>query len=144
MSDRTEPEAERPARPPMDIGQLIVDRAKPVLREGGYAYEGPLVAEKWTRLPDGDFLVLLKLGNGDRYMHLRCVTLYHPRVGDYFHGRETAEAAYAEATKQPYVEPPGPHERFASAEAKAAYEREMAEIIEEGRRRKEGTPPEAS
>ena len=36
MSDRTEPEAERPARPPMDIGQLIVDRAKPVIREGGY------------------------------------------------------------------------------------------------------------
>ena len=64
MSDRTEPEAERPARPPMDIGQLIVDRAKPVIREGGYAYEGPLVAEKWTRLPGGDFLVLLKLGNG--------------------------------------------------------------------------------
>ena len=74
----TETEAERPARAPMDIGQLIVDRAKPVLREGGYAYEGPLVAEKWTRLPDGDFLVLLKLGNGDRYMHLRCVTLYPP------------------------------------------------------------------
>ena len=143
MSDRTEPEAERPARPPMDIGQLIVDRAKPVLREGGYAYEGPLVAEKWTRLPDGDFLVLLKLGNGDRYMHLRCVTLYHPRVGDYFHSRETAEAAYAEATKQPYVEPPGPHEHFASPEAKAAYEREMAEIIEEGRRRREARPQEA-
>jgi hypothetical protein len=39
-------ESERPARPPMDIGQLIVDRAKPVLHEGGYAYEGPLVAEK--------------------------------------------------------------------------------------------------
>jgi hypothetical protein len=56
MSDRTEPEAERPARIPMDIGQLIVDRAKPVLHEGGYAYEGPLVAEKWTRLPGGDFL----------------------------------------------------------------------------------------
>ena len=117
MGDRTGTEAERPARPSMDIGQLIVDRAKPVLREGGYAYEGPLVAEKWTRLPGGDFLVLLKLGNGDRYMHLRCVTLYHPRVGDYFHSRETAEEAYAEAARQPYVEPPGPHGRFASAEA---------------------------
>ncbi len=140
----TETEAERAACAPMDIGQLIVDRAKPVLHKGGYTYEGPLVAEKWTRLPDGDFLVLLKLGNGDRYMHLRCVTLYHPRIGDYFHSRETAEEAYAAATRQPYVEPPGPHERFASAEAKAAYEREMAEIIEEGRRRKEGTPPEAS
>jgi hypothetical protein len=35
----TETEPERPARPPMNIGQLIVDRAKPVIREGGYAYE---------------------------------------------------------------------------------------------------------
>ena len=143
MSDRTEPEAERPARPPMDIGQLIVDRAKPVIREGGYAYEGPLVAEKWTRLSGGDFLVLLKLGKGDRYMHLRCVTLYHPRIGDYFHSRETAEKAYAEATKQPYVEPSGSHERFASPEAKAAYEREMADTIEEGKRRREARPQEA-
>ena len=140
----TETEAERPARPSMDIGQLIVDHAKPVLREGGDAYEGPLVAEKWTRLPGGDFLVLLKLGNGDRYMHLRCVTLYHPRVGDYFHSRETAEAAYGAATRQTYVEPPGPHERLASAEAKAAYEREMAEMIEEGKRRREAKPQEAS
>ena len=144
MSNRTnEAEEKRPAPVPMDIGQLIVDHAKPVILASGYTYEGPLAAERWTRLPDGDFLVLLKLGNGDRYMHLRCVTLYHPRVGDYFHSRETAEAAYAEATKQPYVEPPGPHERFASAEAKAAYEREMAEIIEEGRRRREARPQEA-
>ena len=66
------------------------------------------------------------------------------RVGDYFHSRETAERTYAEAIKQPYVEPPGPHERFASAEAKEAYEREMAEIIEEGRRRREARPQEAS
>ena len=112
----------------MDIGQLIVDHAKPLLRRAGYAYEGPLVAERWTRLPDGDFLVFLKLGNGDRYMRLRCVTLYHPRVGDYFHSRETAEEVYAEATKQPYVEPPGPHERFASAEAKEAYEQALPTI----------------
>ncbi len=144
MSDMAETQAERPARTPMDIGQLIVDRAKPVLREGGYAYEGPLVAERWTRLPDGDFLVLLKLGSGNRYMHLRCVTLYHPRVGDYFHSRETAEEAYAEAARRPYIEPPGPHERFASPKAKEAYEREMSEIIEEGRRRREGSPQVAS
>jgi hypothetical protein len=128
---------------PMDIGQLIVDRAKPVIRAAGYAYEGPLAAERWARLPGGDWIVLLKLGIGDRYMHLRCATLYTPQVGNYFHTRDAAEKAYEEATRHSFVAPVGPHERFASSEAKAMYEREMAEFVEEGRRRKrasEGPP----
>jgi hypothetical protein len=118
----------------MDIGQLIVDRVKPVLLTGGYAYEGPLVAEKWTRTQDGFFLVLLKLGNGDRYMHLRCPTLYHPQVKEYFHSRQAAEKAYEEATREPYREPTPVHEQFASSDAKERYQREMAAIVEEGRR----------
>ena len=32
----------KPPPVPMDIGQLIVDRAKPLIRAAGYAYEGPL------------------------------------------------------------------------------------------------------
>src|SRR4051794_28810681 len=121
----------------MDIGQLIVDHAKPVLRKGDYAYEGPLVAEKWARTEDGFFLVLLKLGNGERYMHLRCPTLYYPQIGSYFHSRETAEKAYEEATREPYREPIPVHEKFASPEAKERYVREMAEIVEKGRRQRQ-------
>ncbi len=128
-------ETRKPAVP-MDIGQLIVDRAKPVVRAAGYAYEGPLAAEQWARLPSGSWIVLLKLGVGDRYMHLRCATLYAPQVGEYFHSREAAEKAYALATRHLFVAPAGPHERFASPEAKAAYEREMTEIVEEGQRRR--------
>lgn len=82
----------------MDCGQLIVGHAKPVILAAGYAYEGPLAAERWTWLPGWDFLVLLKLGISDRYMHLRCATFYHPRVSDYFHSREMAEKAYDEAS----------------------------------------------
>ena len=104
----------------MDIGQLIVDRAKPVIRAAGYTYKGPLAAEQWARLPDGSWIVLLKLGIGDRYIHLRCATLYAPQVGEYFHSREAAEKAYAEETRHPFIEPTGPHGRFASPEAKAA------------------------
>ena len=117
----TEPTTEtRSPSVPMDIGQLIVDRAKPVIRAAGYAYKGSLAAEQWARLPGGSWIVLLKLGIGDRYIHLRCATLYAPQVGEYFHSREAAEKAYAEETRHPFVEPAGPHERFASAEAKAA------------------------
>ena len=104
----------------MDIGQLIVDRAKPVIRAAGYTYNGPLAAEQWARLPGGSWIVLLKLGIGDCYIHLRCATLYAPQVGEYFHSREAAEKAYTEATRHPFVEPTGPHERFASPEAKTA------------------------
>jgi hypothetical protein len=127
----------------MDIGQLIVDRAKPVIREAGYAYKGPLAAEQWARLPSGSWIVLLKLGIGDRYMHLRCATLYAPQVGEYFHSREAAEKAYAAAIQHPFVVPAGPHELFASPEAKATYEREMSEIVEEGQRRRKASevPP---
>ena len=127
----------------MDIGQLIVDRAKPVIRAAGYTYKGPLAAEQWARLPDGSWIVLLKLGIGDRYIHLRCATLYAPQVGEYFHSREAAEKAYAEATRHSFVEPPRPYERFASSEAKAAYERQMTEIVEEGQRRRKASevPP---
>ncbi len=135
-------ETRKPAVP-MDIGQLIVDRAKPVVRAAGYAYEGPLAAEQWARLPSGSWIVLLKLGVGDRYMHLRCATLYAPQVGEYFHSREAAEKAYALATRHPFVEPAGPQERFASPESKAAYEREMTAIVEEGQRRRKASevPP---
>ncbi len=103
----------------MDIGHLIVDRAEPVIRAAGYAYEGPLAAERWARLPDGNWIVLLKLGIGDRYMHLRCATLYTPQVGNYFHSRDAAERAYEEATRHPFVEPLAIHERSASPAAKA-------------------------
>ena len=88
---------------PMDIGQLIVDRAKPVIRAAGYTYKGPLAAEQWARLPNGSWIVLLKLGIGDHYIHLRCATLYAPQVGEYFHSREAAEKAYTEATRHPFV-----------------------------------------
>src|SRR5690349_4354818 len=121
----------------MDIGQLIVDHAKPVLRKGDYVYEGPLAAEKWTRTEDGFFLVLLKLGNGERYMHLRCPTLYYPQIDSYFHSREAAEKAFAETARKPYREPVPVHEQFASAEAKERYEREMAEMVEEARRQRQ-------
>jgi hypothetical protein len=60
--------------------------------------------------------------------------LYAPQVSEYFHSREAAEKVYETATRHPHVEPLGSHEHFASPEAKAQYEREMAEIIEEGRR----------
>ena len=123
----------------MDIGQLIVDRAKPVIRAAGFTYKGPLAAEQWARLPNGSWIVLLKLGIGDRYIHLRCATLYAPQVGEYFHSREAAEKAYALATRHPFVEPASPHERFASPEDKAAYEREMSEIVEEGQRRRKAS-----
>ena len=116
-------EADTERKPPpvsMDIGHLIVDRAKPVIRAAGYAYEGPLAAERWARLPNGNRIVLLKLGMGDRYMHPRCTTLYALRVGDYFHSRQAAERAYEEATRRPFVEPLPVHERSSSPEAKAA------------------------
>jgi hypothetical protein len=47
------------------------------------------------------------------------------------------------ATRHLFVAPAGPHERFASPEAKAAYEREMSEIVEEGQRRRKASevPP---
>ena len=116
----TEADTERKPPPvPMDIGHLIVDRAEPVIRAAGYAYEGRLAAERWARLPDGNWIVLLKLGIGDRYMHLRCATLYAPQVGNYFHSRDAAERAYEEATRHPLVEPLPIHERSASPAAKA-------------------------
>ena len=70
-------------------------------------------------------------------MHLRCPTLYYPQIGSYFHSRETAEKAYEEVTREPYQEPKPVHEQFASPEAKERYEREMAEIVEEGRRQRQ-------
>ena len=86
----------------MDFGQMIVDHAAPVLQRAGYHYDGPLVAERWNRTPDGNWIALLKLGHatpefGDRYLHLRGPTLYHLQLGEYFHSRETAEREYARA-----------------------------------------------
>jgi hypothetical protein len=62
--------------------------------------------------------------------------LYAPQVSEYFHSREAAEKVYGAATRNPFVEPLGPREPFAPPEAKAQDEREMAEIIKEGRRQR--------
>ncbi len=90
----------------MDFGQMIVDHAVPMLRQAGYRYDGPVVAERWSRTPDGNWIALLKLGHatpefGDRYLHLRGPTLYHLQLGNYFHSREAAERGYARALVQP-------------------------------------------
>ena len=37
----------------MNFGQMIVDHAAPMLQRAGYRYDGPLVAERWNRTPDG-------------------------------------------------------------------------------------------
>ncbi len=115
---------DRPRRQPLDIAdQIIAPQLEPLVRKAGHAYEGALVAEKWARTKDGNWLVFMKLGHGDekfgdRYIHLTGPTLYHLRLGDYHHSRRSAEAAYEEATREPYREPPGPHETFASEEAR--------------------------
>ena len=138
-----EGDEDRPRRQRLDIAdEIIAPQLEPLARKAGHAYEGALVAEKWARTKDGNWLVLMKLGHGDekfgdRYIHLIGPTLYHLRLGDYFHSRAAAERAYAEATREPYREPTPVHERFASEEARERTEREFAAIVEEGRRRRE-------
>ncbi len=132
---------ERPRRQPLDIAdQIIAPQLEPLVRKAGHAYEGALVAEKWARSKDGNWLVLMKLGHGsdkfgDRYIMLRGPTLYHLRLGEYLHSPRSAEAAYEEATREPYREPPGPHETFASEGAWERNERVFAALAEEGQRR---------
>ncbi len=136
-------DGDRPRRQPLDIAEeIIAPQLEPLVRKAGHAYEGALVAERWARTKDGNWLVFMKLGHGDekfgdRYIHLTGPTLYHLRLGDYHHSRRSAEAAYEEATREPYREPPGPHETFASEEARERNEREFAALVEEGRRRRE-------
>ena len=144
--DKTQPDAERPG---MNIAdEIIAPQLARIVRAAGHAYEGALVAEKWARTKDGNWLVFMKLGHGDerfgdRYIHLIGPTLYHLRLGDYHHSRRSAEAAYEEATREPYREPPGPHETFASEEAMERNEREFAALVEEGRRRREAAAADA-
>ena len=83
---------DRPRRQPLDIAdQIIAPQLEPLVRKAGHG--------------DEKF--------GDRYIHLIGPTLYHLRLGDYFHSRASAERAYAEATREPYREPTPVHERFA-------------------------------
>ncbi len=134
---------DRPRRQPLDIGgEIIAPQLERLVRAGGYQYEGALSAERWARTADGSWIVLMKLGHGseefgDRYIHLRGPTLYHLRLGEYFHSRAAAEDAYRQATREPYREPVPPHEGFASEEDRERNEREFAAIVEEGRRRRE-------
>jgi hypothetical protein len=134
---------DRPRRQPLDIAdQIIAPQLEPLVRKAGHAYDGALVVEKWARTKDGNWLVFMKLGHGsdkfgDRYIHLIGPTLYHLRLGDYFHSRASAERAYAEAAREPYREPTPSHERFASEEARERSEHEFTAIVAEGRRRRE-------